>query len=134
MNGFRWDFNIDGILQYNTRINEANRASRGFLRGCVEELALRVFGKTVMRTPVDTGLLRRSWQIGEIVRVGDGLEVEIINPVEYAMYVEYGHRTKNHMGWVEGRFMLTLSLNEVERELPAILEAKMSRLVEGLGE
>ena len=42
-------------------------------------------------------------------KVGNDYVIEIINPVEYASYVEFGHRTRNHKGWVEGKFMLTIS-------------------------
>lgn len=44
-----------------------------------------------------------------VIKNGDLYEIEIINPVEYASYVEYGHRTSNHSGWVPGRFMMTIS-------------------------
>ena len=53
--------------------------------------------------------------------------IEIINPVEYASYVEYGHRTRNHKGWVEGKFMLTVSEDEIRRSAPRILEKKLEK-------
>lgn len=53
--------------------------------------------------------------------------IEIVNPVEYASYVEYGHRTRNHKGWIQGRFMLTISEQEIERDAPKILERKLAK-------
>lgn len=100
-----------------------------FVEECIRELAARLLAKTIARTPVDTGDLRRGWTIGAIQRVGDNFLVEIINPVEYAMYVEFGHRTRNHTGWVEGRFMLTISEAELEREMPAILNRKLQQFM-----
>lgn len=58
-------------------------------------------------------------------RKGDVYEIEIINPVEYASYVEYGHRTANHKGWVPGKFMMTISAKEIEAASSAILEKKV---------
>ena len=59
------------------------------------------------------GTLRRGWT-GEkrasaqgyadsltVNHFGDTYVIEIVNPVEYASYVEYGHRTANHSGWVK---------------------------------
>lgn len=57
--------------------------------------------------------------------------IEIINPVKYAPYVEYGHRTRGGEGWVEGRFMLTISSQEIQNNAPRILENK---LIKKLGE
>ena len=64
--------------------------------------------------------------------------IEIINPVEYASYVEFGHRQtvgryvpalgkQLKQGWVEGKFMLTISEDEIRRSAPAILERKLEK-------
>lgn len=58
-------------------------------------------------------------------KVGNTYHIEVINPVEYAAYVEYGHRTANHKGWVAGRFMMTISAAEVEAAAPKFLERKL---------
>ena len=78
-----------------------------------KEIAARLLRKTIKRTPVGQyndgrqgGTLRRGWTVGEIKHTGNTYEIEIINPVEYAMYVEYGHRTRNHKGWVRGKLCL----------------------------
>ncbi len=75
------------------------------------------------------GYLRRNWQVGNVIKQGDAYIVEIFNNTEYASYVEYGHRTKNHKGWVEGRFMATISMQEIERQLPRFLERKQVELL-----
>ena len=56
---------------------------------------------------------------------GNTYVVEIINPVEYASYVEYGHRTRGGDGWVPGRYMLTISEEKLRQITPAILERKL---------
>lgn len=89
------------------------------------------------------GTLRRGWT-GEkrssakgyaesltVHHFGDTYVIEIVNPVEYASYVEYGHRTPNHKGWVKGRFMMTISEQELEKIAPRVLENKIKKYLGG---
>ena len=96
------------------------------------------------------GTLRRGWTGGQKVKPEDyanGLKVthsggtyiiEVVNPVEYASYVEYGHRQtpgryvpalgkRLKTGWVKGKFMLTISEDEIRRDAPRILENKLKK-------
>lgn len=107
-----------------------------FIESCAKELSSRLLAKVIKRTPVGRypkssgkrgGTLRRGWSVGKVTKNGDVYQVEIINPVEYAPYVEYGHRTKNHKGWVEGKFMLTISEKELQNDAPRILENKLKK-------
>ena len=56
---------------------------------------------------------------------------EIINSMEYAIYVEYGHRLKGHKGWVHGYFMLEKSTLQLDLQAPRIIE---KLLMKKLGE
>jgi hypothetical protein len=41
--------------------------------------------------------------------------------MEYASEVEYGHRIvkkNNESGWHDGRFMLTISITEIKKQMP----------------
>lgn len=90
------------------------------------------------------GTLRRGWTGGKSIgtginnlstglkvsRIGDTYVVEINNPIEYASYVEFGHRTTSG-GYVEGRYMLTLSEKEINRNAPKIIENKIKKWLEG---
>lgn len=141
------------------RINE--RDINAFVESCAKELAARLLAKVIKRTPVGQypkssgkkgGTLRRGWttastgsgneglnsrnakQYVDSLRVnhfGDHYVIEIINPVEYASYVEFGHRTANHAGWVPGHFMMTISEQEIQDAAPRILERKISRFMRG---
>ena len=99
-------------------------------------------GKQVSFTPhtgKKGGTLRRGWTAEKnqpaheyanslkVHHFGDTYVIEIVNPVEYASYVEFGHRTKNHKGWVEGKFMLTTSEEEIQRDAPRVLENKLKK-------
>jgi hypothetical protein len=64
-----------------------------------------------------------------VTKSGNTYTIEIINPVSYAPYVEFGHRTPNHSGWVNGRFMLTISEQELQAESPAILSNKLEKFI-----
>lgn len=123
-----------------------------FLQSCAKELAARLLRMVIKRTPVGEypkgtgkkgGTLRRGWTgnnrssaqgYAESLKVnhfGDTYVVEIVNPVEYAPYVEYGHRTANHEGWVTGRFMMTISEQELEKIAPKVLENKIQKYLKG---
>lgn len=69
---------------------------------------------------------KTSMQVG---KVGNNYIIEVVNPVEYASYVEYGHRTANGKGWVSGRYFLTLAEEELRRIAPAVLERKLEKLL-----
>jgi hypothetical protein len=122
-----------------------------FIEACAKELAARLLAKVIKRTPVGQypkgtgkkgGTLRRGWTGGKsqggatyanslkVNRFGDAFVIEIINPVEYASYVEFGHRTRGGNGWVEGKFMLTISEQEVKRDAPRVLENKLKKKLE----
>lgn len=114
-----------------------NNVIDDFIKEFLLEMAFRAERKIKKRTPVGQypagrvgGQLRRSWQVGNVEKHGNSYIVEIINNTEYASFVEYGHRTgKNLDKWVEGRFMMTISMQEIERELPRYLERKMTKLM-----
>lgn len=59
-------------------------------------------------------------------KVGDYYKIQIINPVEYASYVEFGHRTKSG-GWVEGQYMLTISEEQLKQISPAVLQRMINK-------
>lgn len=74
---------------------------------------------------------------------GNNLVIEIVNPVEYASYVEYGHRQtpgryvpaigkRLKQGWVAGKFMLTISEQEVQEIAPNVLQAKITKFLKGV--
>lgn len=84
------------------------------------------------------GTLKRSWTISPISRIGDNYTIEVINPIEYASYVEFGHRQtpgryvpalgkRLKASWVNGKYMLTLSEKDLEAIAPAVLERELNK-------
>lgn len=119
-------------------------------------------GKTKQQVVRQGGTLRRGWtsqteeeaETGSsknakewanslnVNKVGDVYQVEVVNPVHYASYVEYGHRQEPGRfvpaigkrlvnSWVEGAFMLTLSEKDLEEIAPKIIEMKIAKFLEG---
>lgn len=103
-----------------------------FLKDFLLEQGLRVIAKTKPRTPVDTGALRNMWMVGEVKVAGQDLEVELINSMEYASFVEYGHRLVNG-AWQDGRFMLTISMDEIRAAMPARFEKALKAYLQSKG-
>lgn len=143
--------NFDGLkdLKRKLEILEKQKAEE-FMEACAKELAARLLVKVIKRTPVGQypsgsgkvgGTLRRGWTAGknqnaisyaqslQIQHVGDVYKIVITNPVDYASYVEFGHRTRNHKGWIEGKFMLTISEQEIQTIAPRVLENKIKKLL-----
>ena len=143
--------NIDGLKKFRDELNKLQDPDK-FVEACAKELAARLLRMVVKRTPVGEypkssgkkgGTLRRGWT-GEkrssaqnyadsltVHHFGDTYVIEIVNPVEYASYVEYGHRTANHKGWVKGKFMMTISEQELEKIAPKVLENKIKKYLGG---
>lgn len=124
-------FDYSGFKDMANRFNKAldERVIERWIREFLLEMAFRTERKIKKRTPVDSGHLRRNWQVGNVEKRGNAYVVEIFNNIEYASFVNNGHRTRNHKGWVEGRFMIEISMNEIERQLPKFLERKQVELL-----
>ena len=120
-------FNFQDFEKIKNNLEKLNQEQVDlFIDACAKELAARLLAKVIKRTPVGDypnssgkkgGTLRRGWTGGKnssavayadsltIHHFGDAYVIEIINPVEYASYVEFGHRTVNHKGWVKFKFI-----------------------------
>lgn len=128
-------FDFSQLEQLSARFKGAvdHNLADQFMHDFLFEMAYRAEGKIKMRTPVDTGDLRRRWKVGEVRKVGNAYVVEISNNLEYASYIENGHRTgKDLTRWVTGRFMATITMQEIERELPRYLEMRQVEFIERL--
>lgn len=117
--------------QFEKAVDE--RVVERFIQDFLAEMAFRALRKIKRRTPVDSGDLRRNWQVGKVERQGDSYVVELFNNTEYGQFVEFGHRSGPGLTeWTEGRFMMTISMQEIERELPSYLEKRMAELLHNI--
>lgn len=148
-------FDMKEFKQFADTLKKATdeRVIERFIRDFVMEMAYRAERKIKKRTPANSGELRRKWGVGRVKRRGNSYIVEVFNNVEYASFVENGFRShwvpgywegntfvydssaKSGMqvgekgGWVEGRFMMAISMKEIERELPKYLEKRQAQLL-----
>lgn len=87
----------------------------------VKRIGTQAIRTVKSNTPVDTGHLRRSWRVKDAGFQGGGWVIEIKNGVEYASYVENGHRTRGGKSWVAGQFFMKNSLNAIDSQLPDLI-------------
>lgn len=99
----------------------------------------RFIAEVKPRTPVDTGDLRNHWKLDGMTREGDELRVWFVNPMYYATFVEYGHAKPYKAGaqpgsadWVEGYFMMTVSLEIIQRNMPARFNQQFQAFIDSL--
>ena len=118
-----------------------------FCREVSKELAARLLALVIPRTPVGQypkasgkkgGTLRRGWTAGNrdaqayadalpVTKAGSEYRIEVINPVNYASYAEFGHRTKGGKGWVNGHYFLTISEQDLRSLAPGLIEKKLEK-------
>lgn len=94
-----------------------------------QEIAQIVFKNAGLRTPRKTGDLIRAWNTENLKKEGTVYKIEIVNPLEYAEFVEFGHRKKNGKGWVKGSFMLTIAERDLQRNLDKIIREKVEAFI-----
>lgn len=130
-----------------------------FCQDVSKELAARLLALVIPRTPVgrykdpvdfytrdgehvqftphsgkNGGSLRRAWTIApQITKVGNNYQIEVINTMDYASYVEFGHdkynRRREYKGWQEGQYFLTISEQDLRSLAPALIEKKLAALL-----
>ena len=114
-----------------------NLVQKNWLQGCLQRLSKGHLLDNILQAQekkavhfAGVGKTQGGKAYADSLRVnhyGNTYVIEVVNPVEYASYVEFGHRTRNHEGWVEGKFMLTISEQEVQGDAAKILENKLKR-------
>lgn len=107
--------------------------------GMLHDIAGAVVNAAEKNTPVGVypsgsgrvgGTLRRAWRAEDpktlpVERTGNEHRVTVSNNTEYASYVEFGHRTPNHGGWVEGKHMLAKAEEETRRNMDKLIEKRL---------
>jgi hypothetical protein len=104
---------IQGLDKFTKTLNNASNNFEKEANKKLDIIASKLIAKVKLKTPVDTGTLRRSWQPKKV----SNLERLVFNNVKYAQYVNYGHRTRGGKSFVDGVYMLEKSVKEIESEL-----------------
>ena len=104
---------IQGLDEFAKTLNNAQDNYKKEAKKLLNEIGMKLKTRVVLKTPVDTGVLRRSWKC-KTINENEGI---LSNGVHYAQYVEYGHRTRGGKSFVDGVYMLEKSVKEIEQEL-----------------
>ena len=133
-------FNYSEFQTYRNNFAKLTRQFDGWIHRFLLQEGMRFIKEVKLRTPVDTGDLRNHWKLDGITRSGDTLQVWFVNPMYYATHVEYGHAKPYKAGaaegsddWVEGYFMMTVSLEIIERNMPARFNQQFNAFLASLG-
>lgn len=128
------------INAYQKRMLIAFGDIKGFEQRFLNTLANMIMQKAIPRTPVDTGRLRRSWKVTNVRERGTRLEITVYNDAKsdgagesYASFIEFGHFTRARVSWVEGRWMLTISTDEVRAEMQRVWDILFIKWAKGVG-
>ena len=135
---------FDGLKEFQKIIEDMEKEKDQLMIDTIKELAARLLRKVIKRTPSDTGNLRRNWVVSDVRKNDSNYEIEVSNSTEYASYVEFGHRQtpgrfvpaigkRLKKSWVKGKFMLTISEDELKRQAPAVIEKKITEWLKKLG-
>ena len=106
-----YNFKVEGLDKFIKAVSIINSGFPKDLQRIIEKHGGKMLRDTKKKTPVDTGQLRRSWQLEK----GD-LYVRVFSNCEYNIYVEYGHRTRGGKSYVEGVYMLKTSFEKAQKD------------------
>lgn len=127
-------YEFSEVLNIKASLVELNKAAHIVHMKVAKRIAQLAIRKVKKMTPVDDGDLRDGWKF-DVIKKGSSFIIVIYNQVEYASFVEKGHRivvAGKTVGWVEGRFMLKLTEDEMERIAPNMwkkeIEKEMKRI------
>lgn len=121
-------FDYSKFKKFVKTVEDVQREFDDFLKQFLLKQAMIALRLTKPRTPVDTGHLRNSWEISDVQVYFDFITVSLINPVEYASFMENGftYHTKNGYRRYPGHHMAELSILQVRQQMPS----KFSRAFE----
>ena len=149
-------FDMSGFEKLQNDLQKLQREAPKTVNKTARDLSERLLTLTVKRTPVGDysgdsyickakkelthkgyykkgkqgGTLRRAWVIRGPYYWGNDSYMELINPIEYAPYVEYGHMTDGKKkSWVKGHFMLTESLEDLKRIAPKVIQKNVDTMM-----
>ena len=97
-------------------INTLDSAIQGFdveIPKRLSNVSSKLIRKVKLKTPVDSGVLKKGWRSkkdGDLARI-------VYNNVKYGPHIEYGHRTRGGKSFVDGQYMLTKSVKEIESDI-----------------
>lgn len=135
-------FDFKEFRDYTNKWKLVKKSLRSWCMEACNELAVNLYDALIPNTPVETGTLRNGWRY-RVYRKNGSFQIRIENKVFYASWVEYGHRQhpgqyvppiRKHLvkDWVDGVYMMTLTVNEVMSKGASILEESIVNHMMGI--
>ena len=121
-----YEFRIDN-KDFKKKMNLIRFGFPAFTLVLLGKLGMRLMAKVKKLTPVDTGLLRRSWFLDKPNVTPMSSSIELKNNVIYGLAQEYGGKGR------EGRFMLRKGFEEINSQASKILEIEIQKYINKMG-
>lgn len=148
-------FNFKEFECFTKQLEKLAKEKDKLFQDAAKELAAILLTLVIEKTPVGNhpaesgmvgGTLKRGWTIQtslgtmQVSSDGNTYTIEVTNPVDYASYVESGHRQtpgryvpaigkRLKKRWVAGKFMMRESVEELQKIAPKVLERKIERFL-----
>ncbi len=125
------------IKKFRARVG--NAAVQDTIKAALKEALAESLRHVKPKTPVDKGTLRRGWKVTDIQKEGNAYVAYLYNDVKYAMYVEYGHRTRINQktglrkSFVPGVYMMRFSCEEIQADMPKIVKKHIDKFCRDMG-
>lgn len=140
-----YSLKIKGLDKFNEQLQFLKRNFPTELEEFLIGIGKSVEKNVNRRTPSKTSNLKDSWHVSNVQREGDTLFISIYNDatttykgrvVPLAPFLEYGHKITTDSGevtgHVDGYYMLTVSVQTAQRQIPRRLRNTFNKLVDRL--
>lgn len=126
---------MSGLKKLESRLKSSDKSRDELISKILADIAFEVIREAKLKTPVDSGLLRRSF-FSNFRRDQDGTYIcEVYNNTTYARFVEKGHRIVSNgvtIGFVDGVFMLKVAEEKVRARLDKYTKRTVERYLKEL--
>lgn len=123
-------FEFSEFIKLREQVVEFRKSSGQAHDRAARKIAQLFIRKVKKLTPVgETGDLRNNWKY-HVAKKGQDYIILIYNQIEYASFVEDGHRIVVQgvtIGWVEGRFMMQMTESQMEKIAPVMWEKEVEK-------
>lgn len=121
------------FVKYVENFKDMEKEFDTWLKNWITKQGNVLLANTKNRAPVDTGNLRNSWSLGKPEKEGNKVSIEIKNDADYASHIEYGTPKRPNWKWAEGAHMMTISMNELLRDMPEFFDYAFREFLKSKG-
>ena len=114
------------------RLKQAQNQVPELMKQIVDEISNEFLQNVIQRTPTtNNNKLKNNWKKRVVANENGTYTVEVYNDLEYASLVEYGSKNDNN-GWNEGKFMMTITSQMIQRKMNSIVQPKLDNFLKGV--